>query len=502
MKKKVKLLFTAAAATAAFACVFGGCGAPGADSDYYPNTSDAGYYAEDSFLNYSDDNYVYDEVIEQGFTSTAESSESYFSLDRNTAAYSLVRTQINNNSTISPTSVRIEEMINYFDYGFTAPEGEAVGVSAYLGGCPWNEDNKLMLVGVKTEEIKIDSTNGNYVFLIDVSGSMSGSSRLGLAKTAFKLLAESLGGGDVLSIVTYANGVKTVLDGAECTEDNKTDINNAIDSLSSYGGTNGSGGLETAYSIAQKHYIEGGNNRVILISDGDFNVGMSSTDEMKEFIQTKAESGVYLSVLGVGMGNTRDDMLETLALCGNGNYAYLDNENEARKVLLEELDGTLVTVAKDAKAKVAFSENVLSYRLIGYDNKLLTEDEYNNDETDAGEIGSNLCVAALYEITLADEAEGNLAEIEISYKDVSEDGTSKKASCAVTTETASGEDLTFISCVAEFGLILRQSDYKGAATIANVLQRLESIADYISGDLYKQEFVTLVGKASESGKYE
>ncbi len=501
MKNKAKLLFSAVAASAALACVFGGCGAAGGEWDGSPSTGDA-YYEGDSFLDYSGDNYVYDEITEQGFTSTAESAESYFSLDANTAAYSLVRTQINNGYTISPSSVRIEEMINYFDYDFAAPENEAVGVSTYLGDCPWNGENMLMLVGVKTQEIKIEAANGNYVFLIDVSGSMSGSNRLGLAKTAFKLLAESLGEGDVLSIVTYANGVETVLDGAECTQNNMTYINSAIDSLSAYGGTNGSGGLERAYSVAQSHFIEGGNNRVILISDGDFNVGMSSTGEMKEFIQTKAESGVYLSVLGVGMGNTRDDMLQTLAICGNGNYAYLDNETEARKVLLEELDGTLVTVAKDAKAKVTFGENVVSYRLIGYDTKLLSEDEYENANTDAGEIGSNLCVAALYEINLAEEAEGELAEVEVSYKDASENEESKKSSCGVTTETASGDDLTFISCVAEFGLILRQSEYKGTASLANVLQRLESLADYIESDIYKQEFVTLVGTASESGKYD
>lgn len=513
MKKKAKLLLSAATVSAVLACALSGCGAA-PSGDYSGSMSDSGTsggatsdasYSGESFLDYSDSSYVYDGITEQGFISAAETPESYLSLDRNTACYSLVRRQIENGYAISPSSVRIEEMINYFGYDFDAPTDEAVGVSAYLGSCPWNESNKLMLIGVKTEEIKIDAANGNYVFLIDVSGSMSGSDRLGLAKTAFNLLAESLGEGDVLSIVTYANEVKTVLDGAECTEENKQTINSAINSLSAYGGTYGSGGLETAYSVAQNHFIEGGNNRVILISDGDFNVGVSNADEMTEFIQTKAESGVYLSVLGVGMGNTRDDMLETLALSGNGNYAYLDNETEARKVLLEELDGTLVTVAKDAKAKVAFSENVSSYRLIGYDNKLLSEDEYYNDDADAGDIGSNLCVAALYEITLAEEASGDLAEIEVSYKAVNggeDTATSTSAGTTVTTETPSGDDLAYVSCVAEFGLILRQSEYKGNASIANVLQRLDGLTDYISHDLYKQEFVTLVGTASESGKYD
>lgn len=451
----------------------------------------------------ADGNYEYGSIIESDFYNVSENPSSYFSLDRNTATYSLVRRQITENQKIYPDSVRIEEMINYFDYSFPAPVEKAVKVSGYLADCPWNDESKLMLAGIKTSEYSLDAVNANYVFLIDVSGSMSGDDRLELAKYGLNRLVDNLSDKDVVSIVTYASGVSTVLDGGECSVNGKQTIKNKINGLKARGATNGGDGLERAYNIAKKHYITGGNNRVIIISDGDFNVGATSVEAMKEFIQTKAdETGVYLSVLGVGMGNTRDTMLETLALSGNGNYAYLDNKLEAEKVLIEELGGTLKTVAKDAKAGVTFTGNVIKYRLIGYDTKVISEDDFNDENTDTGEIGSNLCVCALYEVQLAENAEGSLANIEIKYKDVRESEVSDSASCEITTATPSSDDLSFISCVAELGLILRNSKYKNTACLNNVLSRLEALSAYMSGDSYKKEFVTIVGKASESGFYE
>lgn len=496
-----KLLFTGIATLAAASMCFAACNAGPNDGWYAPEMPSAGAdYAESG----SGDNYVYEDIIEQGFSNVSENSSSYFSLDRNTATYSLVRNQIEYNGRISPSSVRIEELINYFDYDFAAPEeGKAVSVSGYLADCPWNENNKLMLAGVKTTEYDLSGVNGNYVFLIDVSGSMSGDKRLGLAKKGLYLLLEQLGENDVVSIVTYASGVNTVLDGGECTQKGKADIKKKIEGLTARGATSGGDGLERAYNIANKHFITGGNNRVVIISDGDFNVGMSRPDELKEFIQNKAESGVYLSVLGVGMGNMRDDILETLATCGNGNYAYLDNETEAEKVFVDEINGTLKTVAKDAKAGVTFTENVVSYRLIGYDTKLISKDEYENEQTDTGEIGSNLCVAALYEISLADTAvEGAIANIEVKYKDVTGD-TEVSQSCVfeVKTDTPPCEDLSFITCVAEFGLVLRNSEYKGTADLKKVLTRLDDLREYTSADKYKTEFVELVKKADQSGYY-
>lgn len=496
MKKLLTTLATLGLA-AATAFSFAACSAP---HDYWGDNDHMGSApAEEG--NENGESYVHGDIIEQGFKDVAEEASSYFSLDRNTAGYSLARYHIQNGYTISPSSVRIEELINYFDYDFEAPTDSAVGVSAYLGDCPWNEEHKLMLAGVKTVEKRLDSVNGNYVFLIDVSGSMSGDSRIGLAKKGLKMLADNLGEGDKISIVTYANGVSTLLDGGECSASGKANVKSRIDALKVGGGTNGSGGLQRAYEIAEKHYITGGNNRVIIISDGDFNVGIYDKDTMKEYIsgKTVAEKSVYLSVLGVGMGNMRDDMLETLARYGNGNYAYLDNETEAQKVFCHELSGTLMTVAKDAKAGVTFNEeNVVKYRLIGYDTKIISADEFEDSTTDTGEIGSNLSVAALYEIELAENAQGKIADIEVRYKDVTgEQEIDESVTALVETATPSSNDLSFIACVAEFGLVLRQSQYAQNANLYSVLERLQALTEYISADIYRAEFVTLVGKACE-----
>ena len=505
----MKKLLACVAALSASCLIFGACGAESSVGDgnwnMGPNGGnfwfDSDTAAPDAGADWGEEGgFHYDSIKEVGFTDVSKEASSYFSLDRNTASYSQVRSVIESGYKVSEDSVRIEELINYFDYNFPAPTDKSVAISSSLADCPWS-DNKLMAVGLKTTEVK-NENNANYVFLIDVSGSMSGDKRLGLAKKGFNMLLDGLGDKDVVSIVTYASGVKTVLDGGECTEKGKDKIRDAISKLTASGSTSGGDGLERAYKIAQKHFITGGNNRVIIISDGDFNVGMTKQDELKEFIQDKAQSGIYLSVIGVGMGNMRDDILETLATCGNGNYAYLDNVNEARKVFIDELQGNLFTVAKDAKAGVTFTGAVEKYRLVGYDAKRISEDDFNNDAVDTGEIGSNLCVTALYELVLADNAEGTLAEVEVRYKDVTGDTeVNESVTCSVDITTPSSDDLSFISCVAEFGLILRGSAYKGTASLTSVLERLEDLSAYIEGDIYKQEFVTIVGKASELSYY-
>ncbi|MDE6373248.1 MAG: von Willebrand factor type A domain-containing protein, partial [Clostridia bacterium] len=410
MKKKLLVLATAITATA---CLAATACSKAPTGNYAPN-----YFPSYDFSTSADgDNYQYGAVTESPFVNVTQNSSSYFSLDRNTAGYSYVRRQITNGWKISENSVRVEELINYFDYSYPEPETDAVSLSVYLSDCPWNSENKLVTLGVKTQKISLDGVNGNYVFLVDVSGSMAGDDRLELAKYGFNTLVDNLGGGDTVSIVKYASGMGVVTEGVECTEGNKEALKGKMNGLKAYGATNGAGGLELAYETAQRHFITGGNNRVIIISDGDFNVGKSGVDDMKELIQEKAKSGVYLSVIGVGMGNTRDDLLETLATCGNGNYAYLDNELEAKKVFGHDLNGTLKTVAKDAKAGVTFTENVVKYRLVGYDTKHLSEDDFNDGRTDAGELGSGLCSTAVYEITLKDGAEGKIATAEIKYKD-------------------------------------------------------------------------------------
>lgn len=347
----------------------------------------AGWGSAESLPWVSDgENYRYDEVVEQGFCDVQETPSSYFSLDRNTAGYSFVRTQIRQGYEISPGSVRLEELVNYFDYDYPAPEnGGAVRVSAYMSDCPWNEDHKLMTVGIRTEEAVV-SGDANYVLLVDVSGSMGGAvygyegmSRLDLVRYGANKLVDGLGERDRVSIVTYASGVETVLESTAATQEGKAEIRSALSRLSAYGSTSGSDGLQRAYAEAEAHRAENGNNRVIILTDGDFNVGISDTDELTEFIQDKAASGIALSVVGVGLGNTRDDLMQTLALNGNGNYSYIDTQLEAEKVFTEELSGTLYTVANDAKAGVTFNaDTVSSYRLLGYDMKHISEDDFNN----------------------------------------------------------------------------------------------------------------------------
>lgn len=501
--EKMKKQITAFVCSCAAAALLCGCsgGMKFADSGLYP--------AGESYPLFSDgENYLYDTVVEQGFSDTETAPSSYFSLDRNTAGYSLVRTQLRQGVKISPESVRLEELVNYFDYDYPAPEaGEAVGVSAYLSDCPWNAEHKLMTVGIKTEEA-VRTGDANYVLLVDVSGSMGGTvagtegqSRLDLVKYGANKLLDTLGAQDRVSIVTYASGVKTVLESTAATEENKPAIRNAINKLSSYGSTNGSDGLQRAYEQAEAHRAENGNNRIIILSDGDFNVGISNQDELKEFIQEKAKSGIALSVVGVGMGNLRDDFMQTLALNGNGNYCYIDTPLEAQKVFVEEVAGTLYTVAKDAKAGVTFNADaVSSYRLLGYDMKTMSEEDFNNTEKDAGEIGSNLCVTAMYEIELSDaDTDAALAEAAVRYKN--EAGEDCEVTLTVTGQETATQDVQFAACIAEFALVLRASAYRGNASLENVLARLEGMSAYLAQDVYKSEFAELAAVAKASGYY-
>lgn len=492
----MKKFLTLIAFVLSFTLIATGCSA----GNYASNDGTSWDYQIDGDFKSDGDNYRYNSIEEKPFYNTSETKESYFSLDRNTATYSLVRNQINNWRKVQEDSVRIEEMINYFDYGYPAPADSNVGVSTYVTDCPWNEENKLMVVGVKTAEMKLETTKNNYVFLIDVSGSMSGSDRLGLVKYGVNKLVDSFTENDRVAIVTYASGVKTVRESTICTAENKLKIKNAVNGLVASGATNGGDGLKRAYNIAKQGVGDGVNSRIIMMSDGDFNVGIRNQTTLKETIQDYAKSGVYLSVLGFGMGNTRDDFLETLAVNGNGNYAYIDCEVEAEKVLVNELSGTLKTVAKDAKAGVEFNtEKVEKYRLIGYDTKYISQEDFNNSEVDAGEIGSNLCVTAMYEVTLKGGVSDSekLATVTVKYKDVSDNESEKQVEKEILFEISNDNNVKFAAAVAYFGLLLRNSSYKANATFNGLAEYLGSLTDYAESDIYKKEFITLVGTASE-----
>lgn len=464
---------------------------PSSLSDHYYNSgiseSDSGFSP----------NYQYDGISENDFVSTAEETSSYFSLDRNTASYSLMRREINQGLTTNANSVRLEEYVNYFNYNYARPSGEdALALSGSVFDCPWNEENKLFTIGIAAEEISFASDiQNNIIFLIDISGSMFGEDRLGLIQQAFTMLLDNLGDNDYVSIVTYASNCRVALSGARGTE--KTKIANVLQDLSASGTTNGSGGIQLAYAEAEKYFIQGGNNRVILATDGDFNVGISDKNQLKNFISEKRQSGIYLTVLGVGMFNTNDSIMKTLAESGNGNYAYLDSVAEARKVLVEELNGTFNVVAKDAKAGVIFNpETVEKYRLIGYESKMLSQDEFYDENKDAGEIGSGHTVTAVYEIKIKDNAAGNIATVEIKYKHP-ESNENKNITETFTTYDYSAnpdEDCIFIGCVVEYGLLLRNSEFKGNADFENVISRLSQLS-CVREDPFKAEFLEIVKKA-------
>lgn len=460
----------------------------------------------------------YDSIRETGFQSVHNQPLSTFSVDVDTASYSNLRRMIEDGYSLQEIpsgAVRIEELLNYFTYDYNLPEGdEPFGVTTVLGDCLWNEDAKLLQIGLKTEEIDFsEAPDSNLVFLLDVSGSMYSDDKLPLLQKSFAMLAEELTEKDRVSIVTYAGSDKVVLEGVS--GDEKTKIIDALESLEAGGSTNGADGIETAYKLAGEYFIEGGNNRVILATDGDLNVGVSSESELDELITEKKESGVFLSVLGFGTGNMKDNKMETLADRGNGNYAYIDSFSEAKKVLVEQMGATLVTVAKDVKLQVEFNPAyVKGYRLLGYENRMLQTEDFDDDKKDAGEIGAGHMVTALYEIIPVD-SEQEIPETELKYQAESgnvgvENGEwlnlkirykapdsdeSRLCSYPITEDAyreQPGEDFYFAAAVAEFGLLVRDSEYKKDASFENVRELLKLVDT--EADEYKDEFVYLVKK--------
>ena len=438
----------------------------------------------------------YSKLEEIGFKSTWRNPRSTFAADVDTASYSNLRRMLNEGYSLRELpegSVRIEELINYFNYDYKNPTGkEPFGVTTVLGDCPWNEDAKLLSIGLKTEDIDFsDTPASNLVFLIDVSGSMFSDDKLPLLQNAFCMLVDELSEKDRVSIVTYAGNDSIVLEGVSGDKGRK--IKRAINDLEAGGTTNGSAGIKTAYSLAEKYFIKGGNNRVILATDGDLNVGLTSVDDLESLISRKKESGVFLSVLGFGTGNIKDNKMETLADKGNGNYAYIDSNREAKKVLVKELSANMLTVCKDVKLQVEFNPDaVIGYRLIGYANRVMSNKDFNDDTKDGGEIGAGHTVTALYELILDDDSDDDkLLDLNIRFKRPSAD-TSELLTYPVTFDSYKrnpGDDFYFQSAVAEFGLIASHSEYAEDANLDDVMRILESID---LNDEYKEEFCELV----------
>lgn len=374
-----------------------------APSAFYSYDYDGAYAAPEAAGSWNTEEYGH--IQENRFLAVSTSPLSTFAADVDTASYTNLRRMLVQGLQVPADAVRIEEMLNYFHYDYPAPqEGVPFSVSGELFPCPWNPDTQLLRLGLQAQQPDWDAMPpSNLVFLIDVSGSMDTPDKLPLVKQAFIMLTENLRPGDVISIVTYASSDRVVLDGA--TGDEGAQIRAAIEDLTAGGSTAGAQGITTAYDLARRHFIPEGNNRVILATDGDLNVGITSEGELTRLIEQEKADGIFLSVMGFGSGNIKDNKMEALADHGNGNYAYIDSTLEARRVLVEEMGGTLFTVAKDVKLQLEFNpEQVKGYRLVGYENRLMEAEDFDDDTKDGGEIGAGHRVTVLYELALAGSA--------------------------------------------------------------------------------------------------
>ena len=511
MKKRfVALLLAIMTATSLTAC--GNAGGQTAPANYAPTAGDASYayepvmYSEEADMgSYADFEYAYEtnsliadggefveefnteeylSIKESGFVIVADNPLSTFSADVDTGSYCNLRKHIKCRYDLSNivSSIRTEEIINYFDYDMD-DESDIFSCQYEVGTCPWNEDHKLLVMTFQANsEETITSEGNNFVFLIDSSGSMDRTDKLNLAIESFKLLAESLGENDRVSIVTYSGDSRLLLEGSN----DYKEICNALDKISAGGGTNGSGGITAAYECANNNFIEGGNNRVIIASDGDMNLGVTSTGGLTDLITKEKESGVFLTVLGFGTGNYSDANMESIADAGNGNYFYIDTIEEAERVLVDKLKQTTVTVAKDVKFQAEFNPAVVySYRQIGYENRVMSASDFNDDTKDGGEVGAGQQVTIAYEIELVGSQEGGIdlkyqdseivegfeneiCTVAVRYKEPDADESSKLTYVVENNDdidAVHSEDFNFVAAIIETSMILRESEYVGTATL-------------------------------------
>ncbi|WP_299759107.1 von Willebrand factor type A domain-containing protein [uncultured Pontibacter sp.] len=474
------------------------------------------YMAYDQEVLHNTENYTY--LKESTFQNAKKSPLSTFSIDVDRASYSNVRRFLNQGQKPPVDAVRIEEMVNYFKYDYPQPTAEVpFAVHTELSACPWNKENQLLHIGLQGKEIATDNLPAsNLVFLLDVSGSMATPDKLPLLKSGLSLLVDQLRPQDKVAIVVYAGAAGLVLPSTP--GDQKEKIWQALEKLEAGGSTAGGAGLNLAYQVAQEQFMKEGNNRIILATDGDFNVGISSDGELNRLIEKKREMGIYLTVLGLGTGNLKDSRMEQLADKGNGNYAYVDNILEAKKVFINEFGGTLFTIAKDVKLQLEFNPaKVKAYRLIGYENRTLQSEDFNDDKKDAGELGAGHTVTALYEIVPASAkgthtgsvdklkyqqtqlnkqatATDEILTLKLRYKDP--EGSKSKLISTTVSDKASAlkqtsNNFRFAAAVASFGMLLRDSEFKGNATYAQVLELAENAVGH-DEEGYRAEFIRLV----------
>lgn len=461
---------------------------PGLNGGYYEPSSPGGPQEGNRF----------DEITENGFISTKEQNVSTFSIDADGASYAYMRRCLRNGYLPDKNSVRIEEYLNYFTFDYPDPQDDhSVAINAEVGTCPWNPQNKLMRLGIKGKSLKSTQLpDANYVFLIDVSGSMNSDDKLGLLKSGLKTMVGYLKPTDRVSVITYSGSVERILE-STLASDAET-IRAAVSKLVASGSTAGGEAMKMAYEEALANFIEGGNNRVIMGTDGDFNVGVTSTEQLVEMVQDYASKGIYLTVCGFGTGNLNDSMMEQISNHGNGTYEYIDSEDELTKVFVNERS-KFYSVANDSKVQITFdSTKVEKYRLVGYENGMLSEEDFENDKKDAGEIGAGQTITALYEIVLVEDyAEGAYATFDFRYKKaLGEESLPLSMEIMPSdaeTETMS-ENFCFAAGVAAYGMVLRNSQYKGLSTYELAFDLVGSGLSYDPHG-YRQQLFEMIAAA-------
>ncbi len=487
------------------------------DMEYSPASISKDGFRDDTPIQHKTEEYNL--IKENEFKGVKDNPLSTFSIDVDTASYSNVRRYINGSQLPPKDAVRIEEMINYFRYSYPQPEGEhPFSITTEISEAPWNKENRLILIGIQGKSLNYNDLKPcNFVFLVDSSGSMSDPNKLPLLKKSLALMLKGLKKNDHVAIVAYAGSAGVVLPSTPASESDK--ILSAFESLNAGGSTAGGEGIILAYKIAKENLIKDGNNRVILCTDGDFNVGVSSTSEMVRMIEEKRKDDIYLTICGFGMGNYKDGRMEQISNAGNGNYFYIDNIKEAEKVFVREMRANMFTIAKDVKIQIEFNPlKVKSYRLIGYEDRMLAKEDFDNDKKDAGELGAGHTVTALYEIVPAgadkggdkgielryqeskikNEASANneIMVLKMRYKPVKEETSKlmvKTVTDANTKFTKASENFRFASAVAGFGMLLRDSGFKNDLTVKDVL-KIAKEAKSRDEEGYRAEFIELVEK--------
>ena len=441
----------------------------------------------------------FDEIVENPFVKVSEEPKSTFSVDADGAAYAYFRRMVNLQSQVPAGAVRIEEYLNYFTFDYADPAGgETLALNAETGPCPWNPQHRLLRLGLKGKTLSAkEAPLANYVFLIDVSGSMYTNDKLPLLKTGLECMLTEMNPEDQVSIVTYSGKSETLLRPTKVREANK--IIKAIRKLSADGCTNGGDALRDAYKLAKESFIEGGNNRIIMGTDGDFNVGVTSTEALLEIVESGARQGIYLTVCGFGTGNLNDSMMETVSNHGNGTYEYIDSEAEMLKVFVHERN-RFVAVANDTKVQITFDPaGVDSYRLIGYENRVMANEDFEDDSKDAGEIGSGQTITALYEIIPAKDAsaEAVCCTFDVRYKNALQESSKSLSLNVPFGGDVLSENLSFAAGIAALGLALRDSEYKGTASLSLSEELVQSALSFDPHG-YRAEFLTLIQEAQKS----